>query len=256
MSQTDSTTRFLDRAGYYASHRPRYPAEVIDLLLEEAGWTPEATVVDVGSGTGISSELFLERGNTVIAVEPNPDMRRAAERRLGANLKFRSIDGKAEATTLRSTCADFVVCATAFHWFDVEACRHEFRRILKPQRVVVLMWNKRRSETSPVLEAYETLLRQYGKDYESRWRKQSANLEESVRRFFEPALFQKRSFDNSQRLDFDGLRGRFLSSSYTPLPGEPLYEPAIRELESLFERFAVAGAVTLEYDTQIYWGRF
>jgi SAM-dependent methyltransferase len=112
-----------------------------------------AAVWLLGAGTGLSSELFLRHGNRVWAVEPNAEMRAAAVDFCAQYPKLEVVAGTAESTTLPAACADFVAAATAFHWFDADACRPEFRRILKPHGPVVLMWNKRHSEASPFMQA-------------------------------------------------------------------------------------------------------
>src|SRR5919201_639401 len=97
---TDSTKRFDQRVENYIAYRPKYPAGVAEFLRGELGLTPASVVADVGSGTGILSELLLREGCTVIGVEPNAAMRGAAERLLAAYPNFKSVAGTAEATTL------------------------------------------------------------------------------------------------------------------------------------------------------------
>jgi SAM-dependent methyltransferase len=250
----NSLVRFSNRADYYALYRPGYPDAVVDLLRQEAGWTPRSAVADIGAGTGISSELFLRHGNQVWAVEPNPEMRAVAEK-LGGKYPLQVIDGTAESTTLAAASVDFVVAATAFHWFDAALCRAEFRRILEPHGFAVVLWNERRTTKSPLLEAYEELLLRFGTDYKNKWGKQRRDLAGSVKTLFEPFPVHCRRFDNSQHLDFDGLRGRLLSSSYAPLPGEPKHDDMIVGLRALFDRFQQTGAVTIDYETTVYWGK-
>ena len=93
--------------------------------------TPASSLADVGSGTGILSELFLREGVRVYGVEPNREMREAGERLLSAYENFVSVEGRAEATTLEDASVDFVTPGQAFHWFDPAAARREFMRILK-----------------------------------------------------------------------------------------------------------------------------
>ncbi len=71
----DSKERFADRAETYEEYRPRYPREMLDLLRQEIGLTPEWAIADIGSETGLSSQLFVENGNPVYEVEPNDAMR-------------------------------------------------------------------------------------------------------------------------------------------------------------------------------------
>ena len=68
-------------------------------------------MADVGSGAGISSEWLLKRGAVVFGVEPNREMREAAERLLADPPGFHSVDGKASATTLRLGSMEFIVAA-------------------------------------------------------------------------------------------------------------------------------------------------
>src|SRR5215467_9084395 len=111
-TETDNTTRFTDRGDYYAAFRPTYPDAVIDCLRDEAGLAPAAVVVDVGSGTGISADLFLRHRHAVYGVEPNAAMRDAARRSLRNYSQFHSIDATAEHTTLPDASADVVVSAS------------------------------------------------------------------------------------------------------------------------------------------------
>src|SRR5579885_3110804 len=129
---TDPTRRFSDRVENYVRYRPHYPDGVLDVLRTETGLTPTAVVADVGSGTGISAKLFLRNGNLVLGVEPNREMREAAERLLSDYPHFTSVAGTAEATTLPDRSVDYAVAAQAFHWFDHDRARHEFARILHP----------------------------------------------------------------------------------------------------------------------------
>ena len=77
--ERDATKRFSNRVELYSKHRPGYPGQVLELLKAELKLQPDSVVADIGSGTGILSELFLRYGCTVFGVEPNPEMRRAAE---------------------------------------------------------------------------------------------------------------------------------------------------------------------------------
>ena len=212
----------------------------------------------MGSGTGISSELFLRYGCEVWAVEPNDAMRAAAETWLGRRceftLRFHSVGGSAEATGLAEGSVDLVTAGQAFHWFDPERARAEFRRILRPERGwVALMWNDRRLIGSPFLEGYEELLLAYQTDY-TRVRHDNLTADDFAR-FFGPGGYESGAFPNSQRLDRQGLRGRLLSASYTPQPGQPGHDELLAAADRLFDRCHVRSIVTLEYDTRVYLGR-
>ena len=124
----DPTKRFSDRVENYVKYRPGYPPALLDCLRQVCGLTPAAVIADVGSGTGILSELFLKNGTPVFAVEPNDDMRQAAELRLGHYPNFASVAGTAETTMLSDRSVDLVTAGQAFHWFDVSQAKAEFAR--------------------------------------------------------------------------------------------------------------------------------
>ena len=249
----DATSRFSDRVADYVRTRPRYPAEVLALLRTDAGLTPAAVVADIGSGTGISAELFLRNGNTVFGVEPNREMREAGESLLARYANFHSLAGSAEATTLPDANVDLVVAGQAFHWFDAVKARAEFRRILHPGGYVALLWNTRRVGTTPFLQAYEDLLHRFGTDYRE---VVHTNVDPSMlAAFFGPGGYRSHRLDNEQVFDREGLRGRLRSSSYTPPPGHPNHEPMIRELDRIFDECNDRGTVRFEYDTELYSGR-
>lgn len=246
---------FTGRAENYARFRPGYPDAVIDLLRVEAGWSEQATVADIGAGTGISSELFLRHGNRVWAVEPNAEMRAQAESLRTRYPAFEIVDGTAESTTLPDTCADFAVAGQAFHWFNADASQVEFLRILKPQGQTVLMWNRWEAELTPFTVAYEEVFEQFGIGYSNPWRSEQRSPTGRVALFFGQNEFDTISFSKDRQLDLEELIGEALSASYTPLPGHPNYDPMIAALEALFGRFARDGRVVMPCQTTVFWGR-
>lgn len=247
----DPTQRFSNRVNYYIRFRPRYPAAVLDFLNEELALSPQAVFADIGSGTGILAEMFLRNGNPVFGVEPNPEMRAAAEALLNAYPQFYSVTGRAEATTLADRSIDMITAGQAFHWFQVDQARQEFRRILKPDGWVVLVWNDRKPDASPFMQAYEQLLRDYAGEYEQ---VTCRNVDEVVLADFFGS-YTRRDFPNYQEFDRDSLAGRLLSSSYAPLPGHPHHEPMLAELRRIFEVYQSGGRVRFDYKTQVYYGR-
>jgi SAM-dependent methyltransferase len=247
----DSTKRFASRVENYIKYRPRYPAAVVELLASECGFSPDSTVADIGSGTGILSELFLKNGNKVFGVEPNLEMRTAAERLLQDYPAFTSVEGQAEATNLADNSADFVTAGQAFHWFDQQKARAEFERILQPAGWAVLIWNERRLESSDFLRAVEQALLKFGRYYEQ---VRHENVYDDFAGFFGGPGPNLTTFENLQHVDLDGFKGRIFSASYTPEPGNPDFEPMREELLAIFSAHQKDGKVTIEYDTRVYYG--
>ena len=252
MSHTNSTVRFSDRVENYIRYRPGYPPQVLDTLRAECALTPQSIVADIASGTGIFTRLLLDNGNPVTAVEPNREMREAAERLLANYPNFTSTAGTAEATTLPDGTFDFATAAQAAHWFDLPKARQEFARILKPRGWAVTIWNERSTDTTPFLRAYEDLLLAYGTDYEQvRHEHTTGNIAD----FFAPTPFQSRTFDMRQEFNYQELEGRLLSSSYAPMLGHPNYEPMVARLQAMFHTYSKNGRVAMEYITRMYYGQ-
>jgi len=252
MPTTDSTQRFADRVENYIRFRPSYPPQVLETLRAECGMTKDAMIADVASGTGIFTRLLLENGNQVYGVEPNREMREAAERLLAGYPRFKSVTGTAEATTLAEQSVDLATAAQAAHWFDLPKARKEFARILKPNGFAVLLWNERCTDTTPFLREYEELLLQYGTDYE---KVRHEHTTDKIGDFFSPTPFEQKVFDMRQEFDYAQLEGRLLSSSYAPGEGHPQHESMLRELRRLFDANQVDRRVGMDYLTRIYYGR-
>ncbi|AIE86143.1 class I SAM-dependent methyltransferase [Fimbriimonas ginsengisoli] len=247
------TERFSSRVENYVKYRPHYPDAVLDLLRIECGLSPASVVADIGSGTGISTELLLQSGAVVYAIEPNREMREAAEAMLGDRANFRSMEGTAEATGLPVRSVDLIVAGQAFHWFDHARARQEFQRIVRPDGWVALMWNERISGGSEFLDGYEKILQEYAPEYLEVRHKEFDTAK--LAPFFRGSDVRVATYPNGQAFDLDGLKGRVLSSSYAPEAGQPEHEPMMRALEALFARTARDGKVDFLYETQVYFGR-
>jgi len=244
-------TRFSNRAENYASYRPSYPEAVVPFFEKDLGLKTGQRIADIGSGTGLLSELLLKKGYHVICIEPNMEMRKAGEKRLSHYPGFSSRGRTAESTGLKSHSIDLITVAQAFHWMEPIATKKEFARILKPGGHIVLGWNIRQKNTT-FLEEYENLKINFGIDYNTTNRIN----EETIRKFFNPGSTEIVSFPNIQWLDFDSLKGQLLSSSYIPLPGHPSYDEMISTLVSLFVRHNENGLVKMEYETKLFWNSF
>lgn len=253
MALTDPTQRFSSRVADYVKYRPSYPAAIIDLLKTECGLTPNSIVADVGSGTGLLAELFLKAGHRVLGIEPNREMREAGEQLLNGFDRFVSIDATAEATTLIDHSVDFVTAGQSFHWFDRGRVGVEFARILRSTGWLVLIWNERRVDSTPFLRAYEQLLRTYSTEYAQVDHKLVD--QEVIQAAFPKAQFKLRSFDNQQRFDFEGVKGRLMSSSYAPEASHPNHALLMAELAAIFQQYQVNGEIIFEYDTRVNYGQ-
>lgn len=245
--------RFSNRVENYVKYRPDYPPEVLGLFRGEMNLQTDSVVADIGSGTGISAKMFLENGNPVFGIEPNRAMRDAAEEFLKDFPKFKSVDGTAENTMLADDSVDFALAAQAFHWFDKTKTLKEFTRILRPGGFIALIWNERQLDTNEFLRGYEKILLKFGKDYE---KVRHDNLDKKIFTEFFQRDFRRETFQNAQTVDFDGLKGRILSSSYMPSETDESYKLLTDELQSLFAKHAENGKIQILYNTNVFYSRF
>ena len=268
--------RFSRRVENYFKYRPRYPQAIIDLLQRECHLTTMDVIADIGSGTGLLTELFLNNGFRVFGVEPDPEMRAAAEYLLQGYPRFTSIAATAEATSLADHSVDVVTAGQAFHWFDREQARREFLRILVPKGWAVLVWNIQRTTGTPFLAALEQFWQTYltreglnaeatGRDLSTllqqtnpiyRWRLHPERADqELVSPLFRSGSYRVKTFENHQVYDFEGLKGRVLSSGGAPEAGHPRFTEMLEALEALFRTHQVDGNITIEQETRVCYGQ-
>lgn len=249
---TDSTTRFTTKAEVYAKARPRYPQAVVTFLESENILHPGNTVVDLGSGTGLSALPFLETGYTVIGVEPNDSMRAEGVHFLAQYPRFRTVQGSSVATSLPDRTAEVVIAAQAFHWFDLEKTRAEMQRLLQPPGWFVAMWNHRNVQASAFQQQYDTILRRYCPDYHI-----LADLYGSPTRaatFFSQG-YRQVTLPNPQQLNWELFQARIESSSYIPKPDHPDFAPFMAEMKQLFDQHAREGLVQFDLEVWLQWGK-
>ena len=97
---------------------------------------------------------------------------------------------------------------------------------------------------------YDELLYQYAPDY-SKIQALDLNFTE----FYKPHLFTTIQFPNIQKFDFPSLQGRLLSSSYSPLPNHPNYNPLMEGLKEIFEKYKINNKIQFIYDSEVNIGR-
>ena len=135
-----AATPYLDRfsgfADLYDANRPTAPARLGPLLARYAG-VERPVVVDLGSGTGLSSRWAAGWADQVIGIEPNDDMRAVAVAQRHARREYRA--GVSHATGLADDSADVVVAVQAMHWMEPTSTHAEVARILRPGGVFAIV---------------------------------------------------------------------------------------------------------------------
>jgi ubiquinone/menaquinone biosynthesis C-methylase UbiE len=240
---TEHVERFTGRVADYEKYRLRYSAAVLDVLKERCGLTTASVVADVGAGTGMLAELFLENGNRVIAIEPNAEMRAACERLRERYSGLSVIAAAAEATTLAAASIDFVSVGRAWHWFDRKRAVVEFRRILRPGGWLVLVTNRRSKEGSAEAKEYEEILMEFGTDY--RELQSEYRVYDDMPRVFAEGAVVRETIRGEQMLTLEEFLGQTQSSSVAPMPGDAKYAGMQQALRDFFQRFQRDGVLRM-----------
>ncbi|MBT2522787.1 class I SAM-dependent methyltransferase [Arthrobacter sp. ISL-28] len=126
---------FQDGGEHYHRVRPGYPAESADWLVPAGA----RAAADIGAGTGKFTALLVDRGLTVSAVDPSPDM---LDQLRSAYPTVTALEGTAEETGLPDSAFDVVTVAQAWHWCEPLRASTEIARILRPGGVLGLIWNQ------------------------------------------------------------------------------------------------------------------
>lgn len=234
--------RFSDKAENYTKYRPNYPDAVIDKILENL--TLPITAADIGAGTGISARQLASRGVNVIAIEPNAAMREAANSSPGVEWK----NGTAEATNLPDASVDLITCFQAFHWFKPEATLSEFRRIIKLQgRLAIVFQDINRD--NKFTQAYGEII---SKAANNRPPTDFSSKIEPVRKSDKFKYIDCYKFPYKQELDLSSLIGLVKSISFISSE-ETVQKQLIHDLENLHQRFCNHdGLVYLVYRISVH----
>ena len=244
--------RFNERSENYDLYRPRYPGELLELLEKETGLGMDSVVADVGSGTGLLAELIIQSGCNLFCIEPNEGMRSIALKKFTGNKLCTILGGTAENTSLHSDSIDLITVGQAFHWFEPKATRVEFKRILKQNGQVLLVWNTRSKSEEGMNVEYERLVKKYSKEYHASGMR--ATNPNSINEFF-GGNYRSFNIKNLQKLDLTGLIGRYLSASYAVKENDPLFINIKKDFTDAFERYEAKGKVSIEYETEVVLGK-
>lgn len=156
---------FSEQADAYKRSRPGYPQQLLDKLIAEASVKAGDSAVDLGAGTGIFTELLVNRGFQVTAVDPNDAMMQHADLPT-----VQWINGTFEETFLPDQAQNWAVAAQAFHWADPQLALPEIRRILKPDSVFTAIWNNRAKESSEIVAWTEELIHRHVPEFDEAYR--------------------------------------------------------------------------------------
>ena len=224
----------------YERGRPGWPAAAITV----AGVPADATVLDLGAGTGKLTRALVEYFERVVAVEPAAAMRRVLEAVCpGAE----SYGAPADAIPLPNASVDAVYAAQAFHWFDDEPSVREIRRVLRPGAPLVAMFNGPGEAVEPSIDEVLALLRERSPDVVDY---DPLDLGHGrVPRLAGFTAFEHARFSNPQTLDREGLVAFYASMGWI---GDLPDDQRLALLDSVRTRLT-ADAYRRVWETDVYW---
>ena len=221
-----SIKNFTGRAEAYAKGRPGYPKAAVDYICSLV--PHNAIFADIGAGTGLFTEKLAAQGYIIYAIEPNADMREQLALTLAPYPTVTIVEGSDEATTLLDHSVDVITVAHALHWFNINAFRKECRRILKPNGLVIVVYNLLSDGSGEV-----------------------ANLSKrAIDAFFqEPTIM---AFPNPVEYTREKWLAFVTSQDNAPLPTDPNYDAHVVEVNTDFDRNSTDGLLIMDRVTKIY----
>ncbi len=250
---------FGRRAAEYERGRPSYPQTAIDWLARNLRLGPDATVLDLGAGTGKLTRLLVPTQARVLALEPVEGMREQLQRLVPqAGL----VDGTAEAIDLPDGSVDAVTAGTAFHWFDCDRALPEIQRVLRKGGRLGLIANVRDESEAWVRQvsriikrgvvtgSSETVVKHARRmSHRGAWKACFEHTE-----LFSP--LRERSFSHVHETDVETQLARFESVSFISALPTAARRRLLRELEAHFLTHAGSGGtVAFPYVATAYWCR-
>ena len=246
----NTTAVYTRKAQQYAAYRWDYSSQAVEYIYEQTGLNANAVVADIGAGTGILTRHFAGRAGKLYAVEPNEPMRQQAEVQLADITECIVVDAPAEATTLSDHSVDLITAAHAVHWFQADAAREEFRRILKPGGWLALLRNTSPSDAiSDALQAVST--NEFG--VTPGHPAPSIHIPEDY--YFEGGSVQTAVFPFVMEQTLEQFIGATLSISFMPDETNPHYERFLLVLRDIFHTHCPTGIREIAGKTHLKLGQ-
>lgn len=216
------------KAESYDIGRPEYPVDFFDFLYGEIGFTANQVIADIGCGTGKVTRHFLERGNKVIAIEPDVDMLHIADIKLNKYPNYSSFQRTAEDTGIETDSINCIFCGNSYYWFERGKTVPEFKRILRKNSIIVTSWlgneaNKYDGELFEIREKYKKIV--LNKHDESP--------------VFLPGTFQEKTFSFIVYENMEEFLHGSLSASSAPSKLDDTHEFFCQEIHDLFVKYSI-----------------
>lgn len=246
----DPINVFSSKAEVYDRYRWSYAPQAIETILAVSALSNQDTLADIGAGTGILTQQFAGRAGRLLAIEPNPAMQRMAATRLAGVPHCHLLSARAEATALRASSVDLITVATAASWFDPEAARREFTRIIKPGGWLAILRNYQ-TDNEKVGGALELIFPpQCDTD---RW---APGRKVPIEFYFNGQTYRKLVFElPAIRQTWGDFLGALLTTSFAPDPDHAAYPSFQAAARDIFERYSQDGILHSRANTEVLIGQ-
>lgn len=244
-------SRFTTKAERYAKYRWGYAPEVVQAIFSITGLTSEASIADVGSGTGLLTKEIAGKVRSIYAIEPNAAMREIAERLLNQVPGYTSLAAKAEATLLPDHCVDLITVGQALHWFEPHATLDEFHRILQPNGWLAVVFHStiRQAELEAAKRYFTP---EYGWDPVPS--PKPVYGESHTDFYLDPASVTNLQFPQTWDEDWEMFIGGILSDSHAPDDTNPALPRFMSAVQRVFNRFSTNGIIQVHGGTGLVLG--
>lgn len=228
--------RFLGYADTYDDSRPKLPSKAIELLKIYYNNDIDL-IVDIGCGTGLSTEICSNFAKKVIGIEPSIDMLNKAKLRENEKIKF--IQGYGNKTGLEKECADIIICSQAFHWMEFESTIQEINRILKKGGIFAVIDAIYPPVINKELEMLDNYLHKITTNLENYESKKFTNKKEHLDNIKKSGLFEysrEICFSNTEEYNQERFKKFLLSQSSMQHAIKYNYNEIKEEINSLDDK--------------------
>lgn len=128
-------------AAAYNKVRPRYSQQLSDRVVELAGLSKDASILELGCGPGNATLSFAPRGFAMICLEPSQEAYQFATQNCAQYPYVEIKNTTFEDWELGEQKFDAVLAATSLHWVSPEIRFSKTAAALRDNGALILLWN-------------------------------------------------------------------------------------------------------------------